>query len=282
MSDLYPLQRSVREILTEWLDTRPPIPNTFEGPPRVGNNEDYIFSNGRNQVRPQEDTVSAAVVPVYPPSPGISPLEFDPKKLKWGRRLDDQSSDNAVFEVTWDGQPFVMKVNRQTENDQNSRQDRHRAELNAYKRLLQSKLCDAGVVPQPYGYFHIWGQQHVGWLSHVNSFPYGDKRWLRDFTNPAEYPRAILFERIPNVARLPRDQFTRQNMFDLFDTVERIHREGIAHRDMEARNVLWNGNHFVIVDFDNAQLLPEGKHVSKSKNGKDLADMWQNFIFNKW
>ncbi|TFY78443.1 hypothetical protein EWM64_g5569 [Hericium alpestre] len=71
-------------------------------------------------------------------------------------------------------------------------------------------------------------------------------------------------------------------MFDLFDTVEKIHRAGIVHWDMEARNVLWDGKHFVIVDFDSAEVLPEGKPVSKSENVQDLAEIWENFIFNRW
>ncbi|TFY78980.1 hypothetical protein EWM64_g5030 [Hericium alpestre] len=199
MSDLYHLRCPVRRILTEWLDTRPPILNTFDGVPSIEHDEDYIFSNDRNEIDPhEEDTVKPTVIPMFPPGLGIPPLDFDPKKLKSGRRLDDQSMGNAVFEVTWDGRPFVLKVNRQTEKDQKSRKDRHLAELNAYKRLLRSGLCDAGVVPQPYGYFHIWGQQH-------------------ELTHPAEYPRPILLESIPNVTRLPRDQFTHENLFDLFE-----------------------------------------------------------------
>ncbi|TFY77920.1 hypothetical protein EWM64_g6090 [Hericium alpestre] len=282
MSDLYHLRRPVRQILTEWLDIHPPTPKTFEGVPR--NNLDYVFnanpetaflSKGADQVEP-------AFVPKFKPGTGIPLLEFDPEKLEVGRRLSDsRSENNFVYEVKWNGEPYVLKVNHQTIDDQENKRDRHLVEMNAYHRLLQSELCKEGVVPRPHGYFHIWGRQHPGW-ARTEKRPYETSGWLEGFTNPAEYPRAILFERIPNVTWLSRDQFTRENIFDLFDTLARLHAVGVIQGDMDARNVLWDGTRFVLVDFDKAIVYPERERVSKTQCSRDLIKTWENFMFDSW
>ncbi|TFY78235.1 hypothetical protein EWM64_g5779 [Hericium alpestre] len=214
MSDLYLLLRPVRDILDQWLETHdsvhPFTDHTFD-------KADYVFSNKENYDFKKVNEMGP-VVKFSARVEAVPGLEFHPTKLTIVRRLSNfEAEDNLVFEVKWEGATRVLKVNRQTVDDELDGEDRYLTELNTYNYFLQSGLytTGVGVVPHPYGYVHIWGRQHAGWARTGIHWPYDS--WLKQFTYPAEYLRGILLEHVPDV-RLPVKQFTVQNIYDLLDT----------------------------------------------------------------
>ncbi|TFY74794.1 hypothetical protein EWM64_g9219 [Hericium alpestre] len=269
MSDLYHLRRAPRSILSSWMRARadPAHPNTvnfLNGPFSLS---DYAFSDTDVYLEP-EDEVQAPLVREYDVCEDMPALDFRPDRLVIIKRLNptcgDKPINSAVFE------------NCHSVKDQEYGRDRHLTERNMYNGLLRRGLCKEGIVPYPHGYFHIWGRQHKDWTQYSDHWPYDS--WLKEFTNPAEYPRAILMDLIPDAKPLPKNQFTPNHVFDLFDTIVKFHAAGFVHQDIESRHFLWTGSRFVIIDFDRAELIEEGEQIYKSMATHELQLLWETFL----
>ncbi|TFY73250.1 hypothetical protein EWM64_g10762 [Hericium alpestre] len=278
MFDLYLLLHPVHDILDQWLETHDPV-HRFTN--HMFDKADYVFSNKENYDFKKVNEMGP-VVKFSTWAEAMPGLEFHPTKLTIMRRLSkSEAEDNVIFEMKWEGATRVLKVNRQTVDDELDGEDRHLTELNMYNHFLQSGLytMGVGIVPHPYSYVHIWGHQHLGWVVHREHWPYDS--WLQQFTNPADYPRGILLEYIPNM-RLPMNQFTTQNIYDLLDTLAKVYAAGVVHRDLKARDMLWDGARFVIIDFERAVLFEEDKLIEKAGTMPDLHDLWRSLVLHKW
>ncbi|CAP92260.1 hypothetical protein E8E15_004661 [Penicillium rubens] len=72
-------------------------------------------------------------------------------------KMESVSGTSSIFHVSYYGKPRVLKVFRNKTDpghaDDHIRDlDRSRCEIRAYCTLKRSKLCDAGVVPNFYGF----------------------------------------------------------------------------------------------------------------------------------
>ncbi|TFY75801.1 hypothetical protein EWM64_g8211 [Hericium alpestre] len=282
MADLYHLTRTPRSILSDWMRARadPAHPNTVNFPNGPFSLSDYAFSDTDVYLEPEEDEVQAPLVREYDACEDMPALDFRPDRLMIIRRINptrgNQPINSAVFEVKWDGKTYVLKVNCHSAKDQEYGRDRHLTERNMYNGLLRRGLCEEGMVPYPHGYFHIWGCQHKAWTQYPDHWPYDS--WLKEFTNPAEYPRAILMDLIPDAEPLPKNQFTPNHVLDFFDTIAKFHAAGFVHQDIESRHFLWTGSRFVIIDFDRAELIEEGEQIYKSMTTHELQLLWETLL----
>ncbi|KAK1147565.1 hypothetical protein N8T08_000907 [Aspergillus melleus] len=82
------------------------------------------------------------------------PLSFDPDTLKFCRLLQ-RSESSSLYEITLSGNRYCLKFHNNGDPGYapNGRDmNRFRRELNAYKNLQSSGVCQKGVVPGYYGY----------------------------------------------------------------------------------------------------------------------------------
>ncbi|TFY82489.1 hypothetical protein EWM64_g1519 [Hericium alpestre] len=275
MSDLYLLLRPVRDILDQWLETRdsvhPFTDHTFD-------KADYVFSNKENYDFKKVNEMGP-VVKFSARVEAVPGLEFHPTKLTIVRHLSNfEAEDNLVFEVKWEGATRVLKVNRQTVDDELDGEDRYLTELNTYNYFLQSGLYTTGVgiVPHPYGYVHIWGRQHAGWAAHRDSLA------VRLVAEAIHLSCRVSAWHSSGACSGCETACEAVHSPEHIRLVGHVHAAGVVHRDLKARNMLWDGARFVIIDFERVVLFEEDELIEKAGTTPDLHDLWRSLVLHKW
>lgn len=182
---------------------------------------------------------------------GTAPLSnIDPSKIHIIREIS-RSDASTLFEVDLDGRNYAWKVYHENGDPgfaENGRDlNRFRCEVNAYKKLLSSGVCESGFVPKFYG--------HIDRIDPTKFDPA-----LRHFADDKFKPRAILLEFLPNTEKLNCVNCSETLYPQAIDGMKQIHKAGVFHEDIYPRNMLivrGTPDRLVWIDFDVATTFTE-------------------------
>lgn len=127
--------------------------------------------------------------------------------------------------------------------------DPYTCETNAYKRLKQEGVCEAGITPMFYGHAEIQPQDY--------------EPHLDTFLNDSWPPHAILLEYIPHLAGLDYKTYTPERAKKFISGMDAIQAAGVMHGDVNSRKMMvadkGEGERLVYVGFDRAQTYEAGR-----------------------
>ena len=136
--------------------------------------------------------------------------------------------------------------------------DRSRCEIRAYCSLKRSKVCDAGVVPDFYGFILA--------IDPANCAPHLDA-----FRHDAGLPRAILIEYLPRPLVMNCVTYTKERMQKALVGIQKIHLALIEHNDPYPKNILivpGDLERVIWIDFDVAIVYPNDAYIGKKERGR--------------
>ena len=139
-------------------------------------------------------------------------------------------------------------------------------EAAAYRNLLHSGACAAGVVPNCYGSAVL---DQAQW-----HFP-GKHDWLLHFRDDPKPLNALVLEFLVHASKMTLRCITLQRAEDAMEALKTIHRAHVAHGDIHPRNLLVLPEGRVVwIDFDSASTWPYYRSTSLLSFQDDLALSW--------
>ncbi|EER37896.1 conserved hypothetical protein [Histoplasma capsulatum H143] len=188
-------------------------------------------------------------------------IDVDFSKLELVERLKD-SEASSIFHVNYCGEPRVLKVFHNNgdpgyASDHIRDLDRSRCEIRAYCRLKRFKICDAGFVPQFYGY--MLAINPTSWAPHLDAFQHD-----------TGLPCAVLMEYLPNVLLMNCVTYTKVRMEKAAIGIRKIHSALIEHNDCYPKNIViipGNQEKVLWIDFDVAIVYPNDAYVGERERG---------------
>lgn len=131
--------------------------------------------------------------------------------------------------------------------------NRARSEIRAYCRLKTSGVCDAGYVPQFYGYA----------LS-LDSDAYTPH--LGVFKKDVGLPSAVLIEYLPKPLMMDCVTYTPERMDRAIEGIKRVHEALVGHNDPYPKNIVivpGSPERVMWIDFDVAITYPDSSYVGE-------------------
>ncbi|EER38046.1 conserved hypothetical protein [Histoplasma capsulatum var. duboisii H88] len=188
-------------------------------------------------------------------------IEIDPTKLKFIQELNISES-SSIFHVSYEGKPYVLKVFHNNGDpgyaDDGVRDlNRARCEIRAYCSLKRSGICDAGYVPQFYGYAVSLNLDVIS--PHLDAFQHD-----------TGLPSAILIEYLPHPLPLNCVTYNEERMAKAVHGIEQIHSALVEHNDAYPKNILivpGDPERVMWIDFDVAITYPDSTHIREKERG---------------
>ncbi|RAL01334.1 uncharacterized protein BO80DRAFT_493445 [Aspergillus ibericus CBS 121593] len=181
-------------------------------------------------------------------------IELSPSSVQVLQILK-KSKTSAVLKVSISGETRILKVYREhlpSEHDSPARETNpFICETSAYERLQHRGHCKAGNILSFYGT-----------ITNIQPDLWPQLATLFDDGRPMS---AVLLEYIDDMHQLDLSTFSQSRLDELERILQDIHKAGVLHGDPDPRNMMicpgQNGkqDRVLWIDFDSAQLLPEGE-----------------------
>ncbi|KAJ5323131.1 hypothetical protein N7452_011420 [Penicillium brevicompactum] len=174
-------------------------------------------------------------------------LDIDPSDIVIRREISSSPS-STIYEIQLAEKTYTMKLFHDYGDPGYSKKgrdlNRFRCELNAYRNLRRSGVCDRGFVPA----FH-------GYIDRID--PAAFQPPLERFVGDDFQPRAIFLEYLADAEKLNCVNYSEDLFRDAIRGIHEIHQAFVHHCDIYSKNrLVVSSGRLVWIDLDVATTFP--------------------------